>query len=269
MSKLTKKETSVHNQALDLLNKDKLTFTDRRFVLDNYHESATNMNGIAGAFFTPKSTARDFSLEVRTGGAIVDLCAGIGSLVFDLVVQADYEQQDIDITCIELNRDYYDIGRKLFPEANWILGDITDFKLWSKLGFDPLNKRFDQAISNPPFGNIKTTIDTMPISYEGGQFEFKAVEISCIVANCATFIMPQGSTPFLTSGYKSEPDGHHAKKGRSVKYDKFSFTTGIELSYNIGIEVSTKGWKGVSPVCEIVKWEGVYADDYQPKNLFE
>ena len=81
MAKLTKPEMKAHNAALAVLKKAVLTEDDKLFVLANYHEGATHMNGLAGAFFTPEGLADDLEVEVH-GRRVIDLCAGIGRLAF-------------------------------------------------------------------------------------------------------------------------------------------------------------------------------------------
>jgi hypothetical protein len=50
MAKLTKNETKLHQQALDLIHSDKvLTFDECEFIFDNYCGDAI---GSTGAFFT-------------------------------------------------------------------------------------------------------------------------------------------------------------------------------------------------------------------------
>lgn len=61
------------------LEKDILTLDERPFVLEHWQESTNHINGVSGAFFTPRSLASDFSIEVE-GRRIIDLCAGIVSL---------------------------------------------------------------------------------------------------------------------------------------------------------------------------------------------
>jgi hypothetical protein len=52
MAKLTKQQAVLHAQACAYLEKDILTFDERLFVLEHWQESASHINGIAGAFFT-------------------------------------------------------------------------------------------------------------------------------------------------------------------------------------------------------------------------
>jgi len=142
MAKLSKVAAKLHHQALDLVHSDKrLTLDDRYFILEHFHESATNMNGLAGAFFTPEGLANDLSVEVQECKSLIDLCAGIGRLAFACRERAER------IVCVELNPEYARVGMRVMPEAEWIVGDVYSHH-------DP--GRFDVAISNPPFGAVKT-----------------------------------------------------------------------------------------------------------------
>lgn len=260
--KLTKEQRRDQARCIEILSQDQLSYDDKIFVLENYHEGATNDNGYAGAFFTPFDTARDFNLEVSRDDNLVDLCAGIGGLSYHVARDAELRYSNCKITCVEINPEYVAIGKKILPQAEWILGDITDRVLIEELKA----RNFTYAISNPPFGNIKTGANTWPFRYSGSDFEFKVVEIAAEIAEAGTFLLPQGSTPFLysqVSDYdRSQNGGYYPKPGRSRKYDKFRRQTGIEFNFNMGIEVRSDNWKGVTPVCEIVNWEGVLADDY-------
>lgn len=86
MSKLSKKEAKLHQEAIALIRADRaLTEDEQALVLDQFQEGAAHMNGLAGAFFTPRGLARDFAIEVvHSGGSrrrrVLDLCAGIGGL---------------------------------------------------------------------------------------------------------------------------------------------------------------------------------------------
>lgn len=248
MAKLTKEQSKNHNKAIDLLSKDTLTYDDKLFVYENYYESATNNNSISGAFFTPYGLARDFNLEILKNKKLVDLCAGIGMLSF--VHYHSCERDGIpEITCIELNKEYYEIGKKLLPEANWILGSVLDKELIGSL------PHFDQCISNPPFGNIKGNC-SIDLKYKGSEFEFKVIEIGSMISDCGTFILPQQSTPFKYSGENMFIDYQLPNKnnGISSKVKKFIKETNFNFLFNVGIDTSyyLKEWKGVSPMCEIV-----------------
>ena len=124
MAKLTKQQVKEHNIAVELLKKDVLTYDEKLTVLEKWNESATSMNSEAGAFFTPTGLAKDFSIEIYENEKIIDLCAGIGKLAFF----AYHYKNCKDITCVELNPLYVEVGKKILPEANWINASIFDYK---------------------------------------------------------------------------------------------------------------------------------------------
>ncbi|MHC2251940.1 hypothetical protein ACVILK_001632 [Bradyrhizobium embrapense] len=116
MAKLTKVEARAHAKAVELLKKDVLTYDERVFVLDNWHEGANHINGSAGAFFTPTGLAADFAIDA-SGGRTIDLCAGIGALAFHVFWRGYYARSKGDpereIVCIERNPAYVEVGRKV------------------------------------------------------------------------------------------------------------------------------------------------------------
>ncbi|KAF2331479.1 MAG: methyltransferase [Flavobacterium nitrogenifigens] len=252
MSKLTKKQIADHNIAVELLKKDSLTFEEKLIVYEKWNESANSLNSEAGAFFTPIDLARDFSLQIYEGAKIVDMCAGIGMLSFF----AYHYNKCTDITCVELNPQYVEVGKKLLPEAKWICGSIFDFEQL---------EHYDQAIGNPPFGKIKTGISTSSkLKYKGSEFDLITIEIASLIADCGAFIVPQMSTPFRYSGCHFFEDLRENSKGynpyeRSLpqKVQKFINETKLNYEFNIGIDTSVyiNQWKGVSPMCEIITFD--------------
>lgn len=255
--KLTKKQVKSHNEAVELLKKDVLSFDDKLFVLDNWHEGAENINSAAGAFFTPYYLARDFKLEIYNGNnRIIDLCAGIGALSlphYEFCLMMDIEP---DITCIELNPKYIEVGKKILPKAKWIEASALDLNFLNTLG------TFNQVISNPPYGKIKTalTIDSNNLlKYKGSEFEFKLIDVASNIAEYGSFLIPQGSTPFKYSGnryfedLRIEDDG--SRLGNKVK--KFIKETRLEYEFGVGVDTSyfKEDWKGVKPICEIVNFD--------------
>lgn len=241
MAKLTKPQIKAHREAEALIECEReLDDDEREFILDNWQESATHINSAAGAFFTPRSLARDFAIEVDgsscNAGTLIDLCAGIGSLTY--AVAHRFRR----IVCIEINEAYARIGRRVVPEAEWIVCSAFDPRVLD-LG------RFAWAISNPPFGRIKADDYVGP--YKGGEFEYKVIETASGIADFGAFILPQMSAPFRYSGRAGyEPD-------ESDKARKFREQTGIVMEPNCGIDTSIykDEWRGVAPVCEIVVCE--------------
>lgn len=261
MAKLTKAQFKLHNQAEELLEKDTLTWNDKLFVYENWNESATSINSQAGAFFTPLGLAADFSLEIIDKSNVIDLCAGIGMLSFYA-----HHYKKCDVTCIELNPEYVRVGRKLLPEAKWINASIFDYKNFG---------HFDQVISNPPFGKIKTGLDAdvlKDFKYRGKEFEFLTIEVGEKIADYGTFLIPQGSTPFKYSNdtmkvgfcdLRMESKGYNPYGQEPMqKVKKFLKETGYDPIFNVGIDTGyyKKEWKGVSPTCEVVNfdWKGLW-----------
>lgn len=238
MARLTKVQAKRHTEALKLLEKETLTFDEKLFVLENWREDATHINSVSGAFFTPQSLARDFAIEV-SGARIIDLCAGIGSLAFAVSNRYDFQHDPLKhIACVEINPDYVAVGRKIVPEATWILADV--FSLPAGLG------HFDVAISNPPFGRTKRTGKTP--RFTGREFEYAVIDIANDLAGDGVFIVPQASAPFEYSGKQ------YFRTKESEQYQRFHLQTSIALEPNCGIDTAAclSEWKGVTPVVEIV-----------------
>lgn len=237
MSKLTKAQAKAHKAACDILAKDGLTWDDRWFVLENWQESATHINSVAGAFFTPPGLAGDFAIDV-CGHRIIDLCAGIGTLSFAHYSRCRFADGFPEVVCVEKNPDYIAVGRKIFPEANWIEADIFNL---------PDLGRFDTAISNPPFGATQRGGGKAP-RYTGDKFEYHVIDIASDLATDGVFIIPQMSAPFAFSGkqyFRQTPSDH---------YSRFSEQTGCELTNGCGVDCDyhRKEWHGVAPAVEIV-----------------
>lgn len=243
MAKLTKEEIKLHEQAVRLLEKDVLTFDDKLFVLDYWHEAANHINSKAGAYFTPESIAKGVAVEAH--GTLykrfVDLCAGIGRLAFTVQEYMEpfhKEVSELAFTCVEVNPDYVEIGKKIMPNARWICADVLDLPL--DIG------HFDLAIGNPPFGNLAGRKQPSP-RMKNGPFEYKVIDVASDIADDGVFIIPQSSSPFQFSGRRS------ITYSRSRLYENFEQDTGIVLDANCGIDCTVEAhWRGVNIVVEIV-----------------
>ncbi|MCP1843942.1 SAM-dependent methyltransferase [Bradyrhizobium sp. USDA 4524] len=242
MAKLTKVEAKAHAEAVELLKKDVLTYDEKLFVLDNWHEGANHINGSAGAFFTPTGLAGDFAIDAGSG-RMIDLCAGIGALAFHVFWRGYYGRSqgepEREIVCIERDPAYVAVGRKVLPEAQWICADVFDFDL-KGLG------HFGCVIANPPFG--ATPRAGKGPRYTGRSFEFHVIDLVSDMADYGAFIIPQMSAPFEYSGAQCY------RERKSADYLRFAEQTGIHLEAGCGVDCAyhRDGWKGVAPNVEIV-----------------
>ena len=174
-----------------------------------------------------------------TGRRVIDLCAGIGSLAFAYYHRDTFRRgKGLEIVCVEQNPDYVAVGRKVLPEATWILANVLE--LPARLG------KFDCASANPPFGRIKSA-GTAP-RYTGAEFEYSVIDVASDIARSGVFLIPQGSAPFSYSGQRN------FQETAPSKYLRFCELTGIELEANCGLDTSHAlgDWHGVSVMTEIV-----------------
>jgi len=230
MSRLSKEQIKLHRHALDLLEQPKLSDDDREFVLRNWAESANHINSAAGAFFTPVELAPSVVLYASGADTIVDLCAGIGCLGLSAWW---YSGRRAQVTCVEVNPDYVAVGRKVFPEAEWICADV---RAAGDIG------AFDCAIANPPFGKMAK----IATARYAGEDDLAVVDIASDIARWGVFILPSMSVPFEYSGRP----GYSARP--SAKYDKFTDATGIKLSCESTDTAFARSlWRGVAPHVEV------------------
>ena len=241
MAKLTKAQRKAHAEAEAILTKDRLSEDEREFVFRNWHEGAEFINGAAGAFFTPFDLAGDFALD-GAGGRVVDLCAGIGILSYFIGERAKYGGRATELTCIEINPKYCEVGRKLLPDARWINADVFD---WRKLDLG----RFDIAIGNPPFGRVRRSGNGP--RYRGADFEFHIIDIAAELADHGAFIVPQQSASFQYSGRQFY---ERRSQGKGVDFEK---ATGFEMEAGVGVDTAIfkDDWKDTSIITEIVCFE--------------
>lgn len=238
MSKLTKTQFKLHNEAEDRLQQDRLSVEDREFVLEHWDPSATHVNSAVGAFFTPLELATSFACMLGHPGSIIDLCAGIGALSYACTPVYGEAPR---MVCIEQNPDYVRVGRKLVPHAEWIEGDVFD-ALSMGLG------QFDAAIGNPPFGKIAKGGKSAP--GVKGDFEFHVVAIGMRMADFGQFILPEMSAGF---NYSGRPFYERQKEGKAVAFQQAQRLL-FECA-SIDTSFAKSLWKGTAPATEVVTVE--------------
>lgn len=273
MAKISKRLLKYHNQALDILKEEKLDFYQRKYVFDNFHEGAGNMNNLIGAHFTPHSIAKSMTFNIRENN-FVDLCAGIGMLSYKLLRDWEFNTADEKPfgICIENCTHYYEVGKKLLPEFHWINGDIFDEKVIKEVK-DLMRGKDFSIISNSPYGKQVKSETSNILKYKGGIFEYKAIELGAVLgANDGAFLIPQQSAPFRMSGRETRGN-EFGKEHKSKDYNKFVKETGLEINANIGfstniIDEDDKGWKDVNIITEIgiLEYSELgYESIYKPK----
>jgi len=251
MGKISKEMMKRHSKAMEIIEQDVLSYDDKLYVLENYHEGATNMNNLVSAHFTPMSLARSVEQCTRNYN-FVDLCAGIGILAWCQVRIMEFEQKEFTGICVENCLEYCKIGKKLMPELHWINGDIFNPKVIARIK-EIMGDRDFSVISNPPYGRqVKTFTDIL--QYKGPEFEYKAVELGFqLGASEGVFLIPQASCNFNMSSQRETRLNLPCKK-----YEKFYKETAIEMSPNIGFTTDIlegPTWKDVSIATEIAIFE--------------
>lgn len=235
MARISKQQSKQHEQVLELVHSDSpLTFEQKEFILQNYQGDGI---GSTGAFFTPEGLAWDFSIDSGSTGRCIELCAGIGRLSFCQY----YRHRPAHITCVELNPDYVQVGMRVLPEAEWIVGDALTFTS---------EQPYDIVYGNPPFGKIQTS-EAAKGSYKGSEFEYKVITHGASLAPYGVWIVPQGSAGFVYSGAR------YYERRESAKYNKFAEQTGFHFEAGCGVDTSLfrDQWHGTNVVCEIVTVE--------------
>lgn len=250
MARLTKAQSATQKKVENLLSQDILSLADRDYIFNSYHEAADNNTTVSGAFFTPLPLAIQFAEHcsfpsLKRPIKILDMCAGIGVLSYamqQLFNQSPFGEQ-CEITCIEINSNYVQIGQKVVPEATWIQMDATKIAKLVSLG------KFDLVIGNPPFGNVPTFKNKKTISYTGSNAIYTIVELAALITKCASFIIPQKEAGFKYSG-----ENHFETTPNDV-LDLFIEQTGILFSPNnfSGTHLYEKQWKAKTPRVEFVE----------------
>lgn len=252
MSKITRSQLNLHEQAEELLwgNDKRLNHDEVAFCLEHWDPRALSGKHVAKnqAYFTPLPLALDMALYVGgEGRQVVDIGAGIGRLAYGVLCANRWSTQ-IQVTAIETNSDYVQVGQRLLPEVNWVQADFYDQATWLAL------PQFDEAISNPPFGDVVTDCDTDWLGYRGPA-GLMAAEIGLKVTRLGiTMILPQTYTPYRFSG---RVPGQNMMAQTHVRALEQFMARHPQMEWG-HLSLDTEypdykdGWRGVSPVVELV-----------------
>lgn len=89
-----------------------------------------------------------------------------------------------------MTSDYLTVGKRVLPEAEWIVGDALTYAS---------EQPYDIAYGNPPFGKIKTS-EAITGSYWASEFEYKEITHGASLTSYGVWIVLQGSAGFVYSG---------------------------------------------------------------------
>ena len=114
----------------------------------------------AGQFFTPLKMAMqayeylDFYNDRETTVRILEPAAGIGNLLYPFRYINDEPEKysHIKIDAFDMERECVEIGRKLYPFANWTHDCTHDY-------MDRLEGQYDFVLMNPPFNTKRGMYD--------------------------------------------------------------------------------------------------------------
>jgi hypothetical protein len=253
MSKITKIQLKRHEQAEEMLwgRDKKLTPDEVVFCLTHWDPRALAGKQVAKnqAYFTPLDLAVDAGKYIGGDGRrVVDIGAGIGRLAYAVLCANWWDTRQVQLTAVELNPEYVAVGQRLLPEVTWVQADMYDQALWQSL------PRFDEAISNPPFGQVWTDCDTGWIGYRGPA-GLMAAAIGLQVARLGiTMILPQTQTPFRYSG--AAPGANVYTENHTGYLKRFlADRPALEWhhsSLDTEIPEYKSGWRGAAPVVELV-----------------
>lgn len=118
------------------------------FIFTYWMPGAEHSIGKGGIFFTPPEYALSVAWVSSATGRVLEPTAGIGVIAHKLIQFRGLQPGCVDITCIEQQPKFVEIGKRLIPEATWLCGDTADIL--------PKLPMFDSCIGNPPFGRVPT-----------------------------------------------------------------------------------------------------------------
>lgn len=253
MSKITQQQLKQHEEAEQLLwgSDRRLERDEVEFCLTYWDPRADSGRHVARnqAYFTPMALACEAAMYVGGNGRrVVDICAGTGRLAYAVLAANGWQPQAVQVTAVEFNPEFVRVGQRLLPEVDWVLGDCYDLSLWQSL------PRFDEAISNPPFGKVVTAYTTDWVGYRGPA-GLTVAAIGLQVARLGIkMILPQTQTIFRYSGadprYGAHSDSYpgYLKKFMAQRPDLEWDHTSLDTE----AEAYKSEWRGAAPVVEVV-----------------
>jgi hypothetical protein len=116
--KIPKTELKRQNELLALLKSDKkLTEDQIEQIYEEWNPAVIDSISMNGVYFTPNGLCRDVVAMAQVRGHVVEIAAGIGGLAYWAKQYDTYPQRVKSITCIEINPQFVEIGKRLLPEA--------------------------------------------------------------------------------------------------------------------------------------------------------
>lgn len=220
----------------------KLTDDEVEFVFQNFHPGAEHNVGKDGAFFTPLDLACDAALFAYPTGdpgglRYLDACAGIGALSYALRAMDSLERKITEIVAIEANPRFVEVGKRLLPQVTWINGSIFDVALLQGLGW------FDIAISNPPYGNLKST---------QGQMKWLTVQqpAHLAVAEVLSRLCKRGAVMIIPATDHNMEDNRAASP--SMNYQNFRRSLPAMDLVPVSVDCSIYKFKAATPKVAVV-----------------
>lgn len=136
-----------------------------QFTLEQLLEGYVPQDISGGAkFYTPLQMADDLFenfrqvFPIRRDAMVLEPCAGIGSLLYPLYNYVFDDHSGDNVFAVELDKEAYEIGKRLFPSVNWIN------KSFYECDFSGM---FDLVYMNPPFNILWATYEAAEVCSSG------------------------------------------------------------------------------------------------------
>lgn len=236
--KITKQESKLHDEAMAILSLTrKLEYDDIEFVYKNFNPMAENNVGKGGIFFTPLELAEEFAVYSGNDGDLIDFAAGIGILSWTAIRHRGNYAKPRRHVAVELSHSFVEIGKKLLPEVEWIEGDIFNWEQMEKLG------EFNAAISNPPYGHVKSVGGDWMKNKGDGQT--RTVEMIARMTYCGGYII----APSMFSDYDLDRREYkNPLPSSKIKFFQTIYFNPIDTTYDEWDHL----WKGAAPRVNII-----------------